>query len=62
MGIKYLIRLCPKKGAKNMEKFTFLEPNSNELQEGMICDPITGMCSPFAPQEESDKEKEEADE
>ncbi|MDE1547620.1 hypothetical protein [Jeotgalibaca caeni] len=45
-----------------MEKFTFLEPNSNELQEGMICDPITGMCSPFAPQEESDKEKEEADE
>ena len=65
MGIKYWYCLQPKKGADKINTFTFIETNQSTMAEGMVCDPMTGMCGPLPTNEEKEvaqKKEEDADE
>ncbi|MGP6139171.1 MULTISPECIES: hypothetical protein [unclassified Jeotgalibaca] len=43
-------------------KFTFIEPETNEVPAGMFCDPVTGLCGPVLETNDEAEEKSEADE
>lgn len=43
-------------------KFTFIEPEINEVPAGMFCDPETGFCGPIPATNVEAVEKSEADE
>lgn len=47
-----------------MPKFTFIETENAEDFQGMVCDPVTGLCGPLSQEieVEADKEMSEADE
>lgn len=45
-----------------LPNFTFIETATNEVPEGMMCDPVTGLCGPLPEENVEAKEKSEADE
>lgn len=62
MGIKYWVHLSPRKGEDNMQKFTFIEPNQPEMTEGMVCDPVTGLCGPVQKKESKEEQRHKKEE
>lgn len=53
-----------REGNKEMTlpNFTFIETDTTEMPEGMMCDPVTGLCGPIPEENVETKEKSEADE
>lgn len=45
-----------------LPNFTFIETDTDDIAEGMICDPMTGVCGPLPEENDQPKEKSEADE
>lgn len=45
-----------------LPNFTFIETDTAEMPEGMMCDPVTGFCGLFPEENVEIKEKSEVDE
>lgn len=45
-----------------LPNFTFIATDTEDVSEGMMCDPVTGLCGPLPEENVESQEKSEADE